>query len=309
MGTRGSALAVRQTEYVVCRLRAVHPGLAVEVRRIRTEGDRIKDAPLAQIGGRGVFVKEIEQALQAGSIDLAVHSLKDMTTTLPEGLAIGAVLAREDARDALVSPRGYRLATLSSGARIGTGSLRRAAQLRAWRRDLQVVELRGNVETRLRKAEGEDLAAIVLAAAGLRRLGLAERIADYFPVDLMTPAVGQGALAVEVRLADEAVLRLVEPLHDQATSAAVAAERSLLRTLGGGCQVPVAAFAQEYDGALQLTGMVASLDGTVVLRETLTGDVDRPEELGRALGERLRALGATHLLASETLASAPVNHR
>jgi hydroxymethylbilane synthase len=308
VGTRNSPLALWQTEHVIGRLRELHPGLAVEVQRIRTEGDRIKDVPLAQIGGRGVFVKDIENALRAGSIDLAVHSLKDMTTVLPDGLVIGAVLAREDARDVLISPRGYRLDTLPPGARIGTSSLRRAAQLRAWRPDLRIAELRGNVGTRLRKAESEGLDTIVLAAAGVLRLGLADRIADYLPVGLVTPAVGQGALALQVRLSDEAVLQLVKPLHDGVTGAAVSAERSLLRALGGGCQVPIAALAQVREGTLHLMAMVASLDGALVLRDAMSGEIDHPEALGLALAERLKSMGAEKILASEMPVTAPVDH-
>ena len=278
-GTRGSRLALAQTAWVVERLRLAHPGLTVRTEVIRTKGDVFTDAPLPSIGGKGLFTGEIEAALLAGTIDLAVHSLKDLPTDLPDGLAIGAVPEREDARDVLISRSGAGLDALPPGARVGTGSLRRAAQLRARRPDLCIVDVRGNVDTRLRKLGQEDarLDALVLAAAGLNRLGLAGRVTEYLDLDVMLPAVGQGALAVEVRAADARVLAAVAVLEDHATRIAVEAERAFLRALGGGCQTPAAAFATLEGVTLRLRGMVANPDGSGLRR----GEISGPARPGR----------------------------
>lgn len=296
IGTRGSALALWQTERVAAELKRLNPGIEIVIEKIRTRGDIIHDVPLARIGGKGLFVKEIENALLEGKIDLAVHSLKDVPTTLPEGLTIGAVLAREDARDALVSRLNLPLAQLPAGARLGTSSLRRTAQLRAYRPDFRIVSLRGNVDTRLRKAMSEDYEAVVLAAAGLHRLGHADRITEILSPDVIMPAVGQGALAVEVRADDEAAHSLVALLNDPKAQMCTRAERSFLKRLGGGCQVPIAAYGLIEDEALTLRGLVASVDGRQVVRGQKTGRPDQAEELGKALAEELLAQGARELL-------------
>ncbi len=296
IGTRGSALALWQTERVAAELRRLKPALEIVIEKIRTKGDIIHDVALARIGGKGLFVKEIEDALLEGRIDLAVHSLKDLPTTLPEGLTIGAVLAREDARDALVSRLNLPLAQLPEGARLGTSSLRRAAQLRAYRPDFRIVNLRGNVDTRLRKAMSGEYEAVLLAAAGLDRLGHADRITEILSSDVIMPAVGQGALAVEVRADDEATRSLVALLNDREAQMATRAERSFLKRLGGGCQVPIAAYGLIEDEALTLRGLVASVDGRQVVRGQKAGHPDQAEELGQALAEELLIQGARDLL-------------
>ncbi len=296
IGTRGSALALWQAERVAAELKRLKPEIEIAIEKIRTKGDIIHDVALAKIGGKGLFVKEIENALLEGKIDLAVHSLKDLPTVLPQGLTIGAVLAREDARDALVSRLNLPLAHLPEGARLGTSSLRRTAQLRAYRPDFRIVNLRGNVDTRLRKAMSEDYEAVVLAAAGLRRLGHADRITEILPPEVIMPAVGQGALAVEVRADDQATRSLVALLNDSQAQMATRAERSFLQRLGGGCQVPIAAYGLIEDRALTLRGLVASVDGSQVVRGQKTGPPDQAEEVGEALAEELLAQGASELL-------------
>ena len=242
VGTRGSRLALAQTELVLSRLRAVHPGVAFELVIVTTQGDANRAAPLAGMG-LGVFVSEIERRLAAGEIDLAVHSLKDMPTALPDGMAIGAIPERADPRDVLVCHLGHTLARLPAGARIGTSSPRRAAQLAEYRPDLTIVPIRGNVETRIRKAAGDECDGAILAAAGLHRLGLADAITEYLPPDRFVPPPGQGAMAVEIRADDARMTALVAAAHHPPTAAAVAAERAFLSILGGGCQVPVGAYA------------------------------------------------------------------
>lgn len=296
MGTRGSALARWQTDWVVTRLKALVPDREFVVQVIKTVGDAVTDRPLAQIGGRGVFTKEIETALLAGEIDLAVHSLKDLPTELPAGLTIGAITERGEVRDALVSRLGCGWRDLPPGARVGTSSLRRAAQLRAGRPDLQIVDLRGNVDTRLRKAMTDAYDAIVLAAAGLIRLGLSDRITEYLPLAVMLPAVGQGALAVEVRASDREIGGLVLRLDHAPTRAATTAERAFLRALGGGCQVPVAAYGEVSGGTLHLRGLIASPDGRRVIRGETTGEARQAVPVGSELAGRLLAEGGQELL-------------
>ncbi|MBI2886312.1 MAG: hydroxymethylbilane synthase [Chloroflexi bacterium] len=301
VGTRGSPLALVQTQLVLDQLRKLHPHqeFVVEVRSISTEGDRTQaqDVPLQQLAGRGVFVKDLEVALLEGAIDLAVHSLKDMTSELQAGLVIAAVPEREDPRDVLVSQTGGRLDSLPEGARVGSSSPRRAAQLRALRPDLRFEPIRGNVDTRVRKVERGEYDAAVLAAAGLVRLGLADRIAEYFPSEVCLPDPGQGALAVEVRADDARVLTLLAPLNHPETWAAVTAERALLKALGGGCQVPIAAFGEATDGRLTLHGLVASPEDGGLIRSVATGALDAPEALGQSLAESLLAKGARRFLA------------
>ena len=297
IGSRGSKLALWQAGWVRDRLLAA--GHQAEIAVIKTSGDRLPRAELTSSGIKGLFIKEIEEALAAGTIDLAVHSLKDLPTDQPEGLTIGAVAARADARDTLISRSGRRLGELPHGARVGTSSLRRASQLRALRRDLEVVPMRGNVDTRLHKLERGDYDALVLAAAGLDRLGLGHRVTEYFTVEEMCPAVGQGALAIEVRRGDLPVEQAVSPLDDPATHAAVRAERALLRALGGGCDVPIAAHARLDGAKLRLLGVVAAVDGSKVVRASAAGVIGDHDDLGPRVARELLALGAREILASE----------
>jgi len=276
-------------------LRRLRPDLTVQLTPIRTSGDKILDAPLAKVGGKGLFVKEIEEALLTGRIDLAVHSLKDLPAQLPQGLRIGAVPFREDPRDVLISRAGHPFSRLPEGARVGTSSLRRAVQLLHIRPDFEIVPLRGNLDTRLRKLEREGLDAIVVAAAGIKRLGLEERVTEYLPETICLPAIGQGALAIEVREGD-AVGDLVAALDHPESRFAVLAERAFLKRLFGSCQVPMAAHARLQHGRLVITGMVASLDGQKLLRETLEGNLQDAEALGTALAETLFASGAEEIL-------------
>lgn len=301
LGTRGSALARWQTEHVAERLRATWPGLICEIQIIHTHGDRMQNAPLPLIGGKGVFTAELETALRDGAIDLAVHSLKDLPTELPDDLAIGAVLERGSAADVLISRAGYTLDTLPHGATVGTSSRRRAAQLRSLRPDLRILDLRGNVDTRLRKALDPDgpYDAIVLAHAGLERLELAAAITQVLPPDLIMPAPGQGALAVQCR-AEPAMLALLAPLDHAATRQAVTAERSFLAGLGGGCAVPVAAYATVDGGELRLRGRIIAADGHRQINVALSGAADDAAGLGIRLARQALAQGAAGLLAEKS---------
>jgi hydroxymethylbilane synthase len=291
IGSRGSALALWQARWVQGRLAEL--GRGAEIRIIRTTGDRITDVPLARAGGKGLFTKEIEEALLAGEIDLAVHSLKDLPTELPAGLAIAAVPEREDPRDAVV---GRRLSELSPGAAAGTSSLRRSAQLKRLRPDLVIESVRGNVDTRLRKLDEGQFEAILLASAGLRRLGCEGRIAELLEPEQMCPAAGQGALAIETREEGEARALCVRLEHAE-TRSAVNAERSVLRALGGGCQVPIGAHARVGGGRLRLLALVISADGAESVGDSEEGEAADAEQVGRSLGERLLAAGAARLLA------------
>jgi len=295
IATRRSALAKWQANHVASLLRDREPGLEVRLLELMTRGDKILDVPLAEVGGKGLFVKEIEDALLRGDAEVAVHSMKDLPAELAPGLTIAATPVREDPRDALVS-RGKRLDELPEGARVGTASLRRAAQLRAARPDLRVENIRGNVQTRLRKVE-EGFDAVVLAYAGLRRLGLADKVVQVFTVEEMLPAVAQGALAIEARADDPATLRRLAPLDDAATRTQVEAERGLMRRLQGGCQVPLAGHATVRDGTVTLRALVSSTDGTKVVRGERSGPAARAAELGVALAEDLLGRGAAAILA------------
>jgi hydroxymethylbilane synthase len=290
IGSRGSQLALWQAGYIKQRLETLGETCRIEI--IKTAGDRMAAAPLAVSGTKGLFTKEIEEALLAGTIDLAVHSLKDLPTALPAGLKIAATPEREDARDALA---GSTLAALASGARVGTSSLRRVAQLRAARPGLRVDAIRGNLDTRLRKLAEGQYDAVVLAAAGLRRLGWKDRIAEYLPVEIMCPAVGQGALAVETR-EDGYAADTCAALDHTATRAAVEAERALLSSLGGGCQLPIGAYARAAGGRLDITAMVASQDGARILRRASSGPAADAGRIGHALGAQLLEAGARELL-------------
>jgi hydroxymethylbilane synthase len=296
IGTRGSRLARIQAETVREMLSSLHSDRAWLLREIRSEGDVRRQASLASIGGRGVFVKALEDKLLAGEIDLAVHSLKDMPTRLATGLKIGAVLPREDVRDALVSRGGSTLDDLPAGAVVGSGSARRRAQLLAYRSDLVVQDVRGNVDTRLRKLSSGGYDAMILAAAALIRLQHTSTISQWLPLTLMLPAVGQGALAVEVRESDEEVRELVQPLNHLPTGRAVSAERAFLSALGGGCTVPVAAYAAVADGRLDIEGLVANLNGRKVIRDSLSGSPLQAEDIGRRLADRMLSQGAAQIL-------------
>ncbi len=296
LGTRGSPLALRQARLAAEALSNRWPGLEVALIPIKTSGDKLLDSPLAQAGGKGLFVKEIEEALLHRKIDLAVHSLKDLPVELPSGLVLGAIILRENPLDALVAMDGLRFARLPPGARIGTSSLRRRVQLLHCRPDLQIVPLRGNVETRLRKLETLDLHGVILAAAGLIRLGIQHRITEYLPPELSLPAIGQGALAIEIREDDQRVAALVEDLDHRETRLATTAERAFLRRLGGSCVTPVAAFGQVEADSLVLTGMVASLDGKQMVRDVQRGDASAPDKVGCRLAEALLAAGADEIL-------------
>jgi len=295
IATRRSALAKWQANHVAGLLREREPGLDVRLLELMTKGDRILDVPLAEVGGKGLFVKEIEDALLRGDAEVAVHSMKDLPALLAPGLTIAATPVREDPRDALVS-KGKRLEQLPNGARVGTASLRRAAQLKAARPDLHIETIRGNVQTRLRKVE-EGFDAVVLAYAGLRRLGLADKVVQVFTLDEMLPAVAQGALAIEARESDAETLRRLAPLDDVATRHQVDAERGLMRRLEGGCQVPLAAHATVGGGTVTLRALVSSLDGSRVVRGERSGPVGQASEIGVALAEDLLGRGAAAILA------------
>ncbi len=299
IGSRGSALALWQSEWVKAQLEQAVPTRRVAIQIIKTTGDAILDAPLSKIGGKGVFTKEIEEALLAGVVDLAVHSLKDLPTRLPEGLRLGCVTQREDVRDALVAREGIRsLDDLPPRAIIGTSSLRRQAQLLARRPDLQLADLRGNVGTRLQRVEEGRYDAIILATAGLSRLGFGARIAQRIPTEVMLPAVGQGALGIEIREDDATTQAAVQVIAHHRTWHACEAERAFLHGLGGGCQVPIAAHAVvDNEGRLRLRGLVARVDGTRLVQDELTGDARFAEDIGRELAERVLAQGAAELLA------------
>jgi len=309
IGTRGSALALWQAGHIKDRLKHLH-GIEAELVRIRTSGDHFQTASVAQIGAemgtKGVFIKEIEDALLAGQVDLAVHSMKDVPTETPAGLAFPALTKREDPRDCLISAKGLTLESLPPGARIGTSSLRRQAQLRRHRADLQVLDLRGNVDTRLRKVAAGEFDAIVLALAGVTRLGALDKVSEIIPADIMLPAVGQGALGIETRENDEDTARLVAALNDPETRACVTAERALLHELEGGCQVPLGAWGRLENGVLQLDACLLSPDGKECLRGESIGEIDDAEEIGKRLGKILRDDGAERILG---LAGRPVGGR
>ena len=296
MGSRGSPLALAQSRGVAAALEAAHPGLRVDLEVIRTSGDRIQDVPLANVGGKGLFVKEIEEALLQGQIEVAVHSMKDLPALLPPGLALGAITAREEGGDVLVAREARTLDELPPGARVGTSSLRRQAQLLHRRPDLCMVPLRGNVDTRLRRLTDGTLDAIVVAAAGLKRLGVRPPNAIPLPLEVSLPAPGQGALGLEIREADRATAAVVAVLEDRTSRIAVTAERAFLRRLGGSCNVPIAAYGTVRGDLLTLTGLVASPDGKGLVRDTLTGAALEAEPLGTALAERLLAQGADRIL-------------
>lgn len=298
VATRGSLLALTQTGWVVDRLRERNPGVAFETEVFKTVGDKVLDVALSQIGGKGLFTKELEDALLSENADMAVHSLKDMPTDLPEGLVLGCIPPREDPRDVVITVDGTKFMDLPAGSVVGTSSLRRQAQLRAHRPDLEFVPIRGNVDTRLRKLQEGQVSALVMAASGLHRAGFAERITEYLEPEFCLPAPGQGALAVEIRERDGEIGRIVASLHDPQTAVAVHAERTVLARLEGGCQVPIGASARLSGGHIHLVGLIASPDGSRVVRYEAEG----PEHGGASLGEKVAAWllehGGTEILAS-----------
>jgi len=298
IGTRGSALALTQTRQVAALLKNHYPSLQIEVVVIKTSGDIQKDVPLAKIGGKGLFIKEIEEALLAGTVDLAVHSMKDLPAELPEGLWIAVVPKREDPRDVLISGTGRGVEDLPAGARIGTGSLRRSVQLRSWRPDLEIVPIRGNLDTRIRKLKQGEFDGIVVAAAGIRRMGWAEQVTQFISAEKMLPAVGQGVLCLETRCGEADLDTGLAFLEDGRTRREVTAERAFLRRLGGGCSLPVAAFAEQQRDTLTIRGLVGSLDERTVIRHQLQGSAERAVDLGTELADVLLDGGGRVLLQS-----------
>jgi hydroxymethylbilane synthase len=296
IATRQSPLALWQAEYVKSRLLQLHPDISVELIKMVTKGDKILDTPLAKVGGKGLFVKELETGMINGEADIAVHSMKDVPVEFPEGLMLAVICEREDPRDAFVSNTLESLEDLPQGAIVGTSSLRRQSQLRAWRPDLQIRDLRGNVNTRLSKLDNGDYDALILASAGLIRLGFQDRIKHPIEAEACLPAIGQGAVGIECRSNDERILSLIEPLNHSETSICVNAERAMNHRLEGGCQVPIAGYAQLDNWNLSMRGLVGRPDGTEVIRGEVQGHSDQAEQLGIQLAEDLLSRGAKEIL-------------
>lgn len=296
IGTRGSALALTQARGIAERLINQWPALTVDIVVIKTKGDIMQDVPLAAIGGKGLFVKEIEDALLRGEIDIAVHSMKDVPAEIPDGLEITIVSEREDPRDVLVSKKGAKIEDMSAGARIGTGSLRRGFQLRHLFPHMEIVPLRGNLDTRIRKIQSENLDGIIVAAAGMRRMGWTDRITQYIPVEIMLPSVGQGVLGIEMRNDDTNTRNAASFINHPQTWREVTAERAFLKKLGGGCQLPVAAYAVKKEHTLTITGLLGSLDGKMLIKDEVRGHSKNANALGVMLAERLLAKGGQAIL-------------
>jgi len=302
IGTRGSKLALWQAEWIKSELEALHPGLEVTLNKIKTTGDKILDVPLAQVGGKGLFVKEIEEAMLRNEADIAVHSMKDVPTEFPEGLYLAVITKREDPRDAFIARKkngsweynGFN--DLPDGAVLGTSSLRRACQLLNKKPGLKIEQLRGNVDTRLRKLDEGQFDAIILASAGVKRLGWEDRIAERIAPDISLPAIGQGAVGIECRVNDTRILDLITPLNHKETEITVRAERSFLRKLEGGCQVPIAAYATLSGDTLIMDGLVGDVDGSEIIRGHIEGPADQYRELGTSLAEDLLSRGAKEIL-------------
>jgi len=297
IATRKSQLALWQAEYVRDMLQLHHPDLNVELVKMSTQGDKILDTPLAKVGGKGLFVKELERSLLEEETDIAVHSMKDVPVTLPEGLHLATICPREDPRDAFVSNDFASLDALPQGARLGTSSLRRQCQLAALRPDLEIVDLRGNVNTRLKKLDEGEYDAIILAAAGLIRLKFEDRISDFLATDISLPAIGQGAVGIECRRDDDWVNELLAPLNDEDTATRVAAERAMNLRLNGGCQVPIAGYAELAHGVILVRGLVGRVDGSEIIRGEIAGPPEDAAHLGQVLAEDLLARGADAILA------------
>lgn len=304
IATRGSKLALWQAEWIKSQLKEIDPEFEIELNKIKTTGDKILDVPLAQVGGKGLFVKEIEEAMLRGEADLAVHSMKDVPTELPEGLHLSTITKREDPRDAFITAISDQQSAVSiksfqdlpQGANVGTSSLRRICQLLNKRPDLKIAQLRGNVDTRLRKLDEGEFDAIILATAGVKRLGHEARITEKLPVDISLPAIGQGAVGIECRKDDEFINGLLKKLDHEETSVCVRAERAFLKKLEGGCQVPIAAYAQLIDGKVVMNGLVGSVDGRTLIKDSIEGKPEEAESLGTALAEKLLAEGAKEIL-------------
>ncbi len=306
IGTRGSKLALWQAEFVKTELQERYPGLQVEILKIKTTGDKIVDVPLAQVGGKGLFVKEIEEALLLREADIAVHSMKDVPTDFPDGLHLSVVCEREDPRDALIINNKVKVKSeklkpslifsLPKNAKIGTSSLRRSCQLLSLRPDLKVEQLRGNLDTRLRKLDEGQFDAVILAAAGVKRLGWQDRITEILPPDISLPAIGQGAIGIECRMNDEWVNKLIAALNHPETFTCVKAERAFLKKLEGGCQVPIAAHARLADGRIIMHGLVGSISGDKIIKSSIEGDSGHAEALGVALAEEVLSKGAKEIL-------------
>lgn len=308
IASRESALAMWQARHIQSTLQALYPAMTVEILGMTTTGDQILDSPLARIGGKGLFVKELEQALADGRADLAVHSMKDVPMHLPDGFALAAIGEREDPRDAFVSNNYASLEELPHGSVVGTSSLRRQSQLQARLPHLKIESLRGNLQTRLRKLDEGQYAAIILAAAGLKRLGLEPRITQLISTEHSIPAVGQGALGIEINAARQDLLPILAPLNHGDTASCVEAERSMSRALAGSCQVPLGAYAERHGAELHMTGFVASIDGRELLREEVRGAASKPEALGQALAQKLIDRGADRILAALADEQKPVDH-
>ncbi|GBD97500.1 MAG TPA: hydroxymethylbilane synthase [Nitrospirae bacterium] len=306
IATRGSRLALWQAEWVKSGLLKINPDLNIELNKIKTTGDKILDVPLAQVGGKGLFVKEIEEAMLKGKADLAVHSMKDVPTDLPEGLHLSAICKREDPRDAFIAGARnteHRTQTIRSfkdlpqGAHVGTSSLRRICQILNKRPDLKITQLRGNVDTRIRKLDEGQFDAIILATAGVKRLDRADRITEILSPDLCLPAIGQGAVGIECRVDDEFINNILKNLNHEETSICVRAERAFLKKLEGGCQVPIAAYAELKDGDIVIKGLVGSLKGETLIKNVMQGKPEDAESLGKSLAEKLLSRGADKILA------------
>lgn len=296
IGTRASLLAVTQSTWVKEQIEKHNPGTKVELVKIITKGDKILDAPLAKVGGKGLFVKELEDALLDGRADLAVHSMKDVPAELPEGLHLGVVTERENPVDAFISRKYKSLTDLPQGATVGTSSLRRKSQLACQRPDLVIVDLRGNLDTRLRKLDEGQFDAIVVATAGLNRLGMADRITSFFTPELMLPAIGQGALGLELRKDDQDLLDGISFLNHPSTATAVTAERAFLLRLEGGCQVPIGGYATADEKSVSLTGLIASVDGRQILKDRISGPAEAAEKIGTELAQKLLEMGGRQIL-------------
>lgn len=298
IGTRGSKLALWQANWVKSAINAKYPNVSIKIKIIKTKGDKILDVPLAMVGGKGLFVKEIEEALLNGDVDLAVHSMKDMPAEIPNGLCIGAIPEREDPRDIFISKNGILFSNLRDGAKIGTSSLRRSVQLKCARYGINIVPLRGNLDTRINKLQTEDMDAIIVAAAGVKRLGFESKITEYLNDDAMLPAVGQGALCIEIRQNDREIQPIINALNHHQTRTVVLGERAFLNRLEGNCQIPIAAHGKIKNNEFILTGLVASIDGTKIIKETLSGNLENSEIVGKKLADVLISKGALKILES-----------
>jgi hydroxymethylbilane synthase len=297
IATRKSPLALWQAEYVRDRLLAIHPDLNIELLKMTTQGDKVLDTPLAKVGGKGLFVKELENGILKGDADIAVHSIKDVPVELPDELHLSVICQRDDPRDAFVSNAYAQIEDLPKGSKVGTSSLRRRCQLLAWRPDLEIIDLRGNVNTRLKKLDDGNYDAIILASAGLKRLGLEHRVSSPLLTTISLPAIGQGAIGIECRSKDDHINSLIQPLNHQKTATCVLAERAMNQRLEGGCQVPIAGFAELEDDTLYMRGLVGQIDGRKMIRGEVTGPADQAQVLGRQLADDLLARGAKEILA------------